>query len=428
MNENTASTQRRAWLVLLVSFAACCVLTIGLPSSVLYVINSASYSPAMDVRLQAGIVTAYCDGELESDAKVVSVQGRSVLEGCTITVGADNESIAELFVDLPTATAEVAVSPPLVRVQLYAGTRLRIEQARLPRFRFSSAAPSLQLTMMRGRLELQLPASSTLQLQVSTPQLGMGIAKPGNYSVVIDGLQSHVMVWAGEAQVTKADSAMAGQIVSANYQLMVNAASERLAPSALPQNLVRNGDFSSTLLAPNWQIRTDTSDKSIVGQISVVSPITAPTLDLKRVGENLGWGHTGVIQTVTQVVSGTRDLRVRVAFQIIEQQIDVCGGQGSECPLIIDLRYRRTDGSLGQWVQGFYARGIAEGGVLPDYMTSNRQGRHIFKNAGLPQLFVSENLIQLIPQLDRVETLEVYAEGHAVHTQVTRVELLGFND
>ena len=70
MNGTVASTERRAWLVLLMSFIACCVLTVGVPSTVLYVVNSASYAPVMNVRLQAGIVTAFCDGELESDAKV----------------------------------------------------------------------------------------------------------------------------------------------------------------------------------------------------------------------------------------------------------------------------------------------------------------------------------------------------------------------
>ena len=147
-------------------------------------------------------------------------------------------------------------------------------------------------------------------------------------------------------------------------------------------------------------------------------------LDLNRVGENLGWGHTGVVQDISAVVSDTRDLRVRIAFQILEQQIEVCGSQGSECPLMIDMRYRRKDGSSSQWLQGFYARGQALGGVLPDYMIANRQGRHIFKLAGMPQLFVSENLIQIIPGIERVETLEVYTEGHSVHIQVLRVELL----
>ncbi len=427
MNESTASTQRRAWLVLLVSFAACCVLTIGLPSSVLYVINSASYAPEMNVRLQAGIVTAFCDGEPESDAKVVSVLGRPVQEGCTIMVGADNESISELFVDFPSDKTPSPATRSLVRVQLYAGTRLRIDQARSPRFQISSASPLLQLAMTQGRVGLQLPAASALQVRIDTPQLHMDIAKPGDYSVLIDGVQSHAMVWTGEAQVTKVDFDKANQTIGANQQLTVDAASEGFTPTLLSKNLVQNSDFSSTLLAPLWQVRTDTSDKSAVGQAIILRQTISPTLDLKRVGENLGWGHTGVIQTLSQGVSGTRDLRVRVAFQILEQQIDVCGGQGSECPLMIDLHYRRRDGSVGQWVQGFYARGLAEGAVLPDYMRSNRQGRHVFKQLRMPQLFVSENLMQLIPQLERIETLEVYAEGHSVHTQVMRIELLSLN-
>ena len=426
MNGTVASTERRAWLVLLMSFIACCVLTVGVPSTVLYVVNSASYAPVMNVRLQAGIVTAFCDGELESDAKVVSVQGRPVQEGCTIMVGPDNESISELFVDAPAATASAAPQS-LIRVQLYAGTRLRIEQARLPRFRISVTAPLLQLVMPRGRLELQIPASSALQVQVSTPQLRMTMPRPGEYSVLIDGVQSHAMVWTGEANLSKIDSTITGLRLAAGKQLTVDASSEGLIPTPLPQNLVRNGDFSTGVLAQNWQVRTDTSDGGLVGVAEIDRPITEPVLTLRRVGESLGWGHTGVIQDVGQVITNAHDLRVRVAFRILEQQIDVCGSQGSECPLMIDLRYRRKDGSPGQWVQGFYAHGEALGGVLPDYMISNRQGRHIFKTEGIPQLFVSENLMQLIPALERIETIEVYAEGHSVHTQVMRVELLAFN-
>lgn len=422
MNGNETHLQRRAWLVLLAAFATCCVLTVGVPSTVLYIVNSASYAPNITVRLQAGIVTAFCDNEPEQDAKVVSVQGRPLTEGCTIMVGADNESIAELFVDRPSTASEPIL--PLMRMQLYAGTRLKIDQARLPRFRLSAALPSLIFGMSRGRIELQTPTATPVQIKVNTTELGMSIAEPGAYAVWIDGVQSQAFVWEGQAKISKTDSMMLAQTLRAGQRLRVDASSEGLTPISLPQNLVRNSDFSSTLLSPNWRVLLDTSDGKMTGTAAITSAIIMPMLDLSRVGENLGWGHTGVVQDISAVVSDTRDLRVRIAFQILEQQIEVCGSQGSECPLMIDMRYRRKDDSSGQWLQGFYARGQALGGVLPDYMIANRQGRHIFKPAGMPQLFVSENLIQIIPGIERVETLEVYAEGHSVHIQVLRVELL----
>lgn len=407
------TTQRRAWWVLLTFFVVCCLLTVGLPSTVFYVINTASYTPAMTIRLQAGIATAFCQGESDRDAKVVGLQGRPLDEDCTINVGSDSESIAELVYELPPPN-----SVQFVRMQLYAGTRLHIEQARIPRFRLTTSVPIFRFTVQRGRVEWQINAYPENQpiMSVASPHLTAETDQAGEFGLSIAADQSTLIARDGNIRAN-------GVYVSAGKRITLNAPTATAEPIALSRNLVRNGNFQRAALPPDWEVRLATADNGISGTVEILNPIINPILDLHREGENLGWGRTGISQTLDVDLANAKELRARLVFDIQLQQIDVCGNQGSECPMMIDLRYLRKDGSVGQWVQGFYSQGEPLGGVLPDYMLSNRQSRHIYKPPRVTQSYVSENLLQSMPDAQKVISIALYAEGHAVHTQIKSIEL-----
>lgn len=61
---------------------------------------------------------------------------------------------------------------------------------------------------------------------------------------------------------------------------------------------------------------------------------------LERLGTNLGWGRTGIIQTLDARVDGARDLRLVVDFAILLQELPVCASLGSECPLLVAIAWR----------------------------------------------------------------------------------------
>ncbi|MCX7938427.1 MAG: hypothetical protein N2545_03190, partial [Thermoflexales bacterium] len=120
-----------------------------------------------------------------------------------------------------------------------------------------------------------------------------------------------------------------------------------------------------------------------------------------------------------------RSLQLRIDFRILYQEIPVCGGEGSECPLMVRIDYRTKDGRDAFWIQGFYASGTPSGTSLPDYIRSNPQNKHIARRLNAPEPpFESGNLLALIPDMQIVKSISIYAEGHAVRTQVNTVELL----
>lgn len=191
------------------------------------------------------------------------------------------------------------------------------------------------------------------------------------------------------------------------------------------RNLIRNGTFTAPLTR-DWEIETLVIQGSTVtGTVTVREVNGRPALFLERVGSGISWGRTGVRQIINENVVDRRSLQLRIDFRILYQEIPVCGGEGSECPLMVRLDYRTRDGRDAFWIQGFYAVGTPSGTTLPDYIRSNPQNKHIARRLNAPEPpFESGNLLALIPDMQILRAISIYAEGHAVRTQINRVELL----
>jgi hypothetical protein len=150
---------------------------------------------------------------------------------------------------------------------------------------------------------------------------------------------------------------------------------------------------------------------------------------IDRVGPGIGWGRKSLTQRVNETVKPGQTLRARVSFAILEQELLVCGSEGSECPFYIAINYTtRSDGTPRSWRQGFYARGVPEPDRLPSYLKSNRQDEHVRVILGQPDVYETENLLAQIPDVGAISDITVYAEGHTLRTQIYGVELLLANE
>ncbi|MCS7087487.1 MAG: hypothetical protein NZL91_02155 [Thermoflexales bacterium] len=410
--------ERRAWLILFAALFTCCALAVGVPASTWALINSATAEAPMEVRLRAGILKTFSRFEQERDARVVALEGRAVEEGTTLIAGP--ESVGLLTVGGSSSDA------PAINIQLYADTRLRLDRARYKRFHIANRADEFVFALEQGRVQIVVEASAERRftLHVHSDLGTVSTEMPGAYSIERAGEELRVFVAQGIARVADANAQRSIQVSGGQRTLITRA---RGLAGVLPpvRNLIRNGNFTAPL-SRDWEIETLVIQGSTVtGTATIRDAGGRPALFLERTGSGISWGRTGVRQVINENVVDRRSLQLRIDFRILYQEIPVCGGEGSECPLMVRIDYRTKDGRDAFWIQGFYASGTPSGTSLPDYIRSNPQNKHIARRLNAPEPpFESGNLLALIPDMQIVKSISIYAEGHAVRTQVNTVELL----
>jgi hypothetical protein len=408
--------ERVAWTILFAALFACCALTVGVPSVGLAFYNTSTVDAAVDVKLQSGILNA--SSAYETDATVVSLEGRPLSEGSTVFLGPESVGLMTL--------GERNAANPLLTLQLYSNANVRVDRARLPRFRSSALGDDFAIRLNSGRIQVlaQPDDGRRFNVRIATDNAITQIDTPGTYSIEqIDG-ETRINVADGQAVISAVNRTDFLNLFAGQRTLVSPAAGiAGILPPA--RNLIRNGEFQAPLEERDWKIDTRVNaGSSVSGTATIIGDAPNTALLLARTGDNLGWGRTGVTQIINEDVRDRRSLQLRLNFQILEQQIEVCGSAGSECPFMVRIDYRDKNSGDASWTQGFYARGTPTEDGLPDYIRANNQGKHVARRLGVPETFETQNLIELLPEMQTVKSITLYAEGHAVRTQVNSVELL----
>jgi hypothetical protein len=250
----------------------------------------------------------------------------------------------------------------------------------------------------------------------------VSIEQPGVYSLEMNANELIVEVIEGAATINLQNARepltlQPGQRTSASKKFGARGALPKL------RDLIRNSHFGSTLTR-DWGFAAQANNNSPKGIVIRSEENGKGFVVFERFGEKLDWGRTVLTQTINEDVSGRPSLRLRLSFSILVQELDVCGGEGTECPLFARIDYQNKDGSPDYWLQGFYAKGDPVATDLPVVVRSNDKGDHVFKPIGSSEIFESENLLIQLPNLKVVKSISIYAEGHALRTRVDSVALL----
>jgi hypothetical protein len=411
-----------AWTILFASLFVCCALAVGVPTAVLAFYNTATVEAGINVKLQAGQMSVWRPTQTDRDPpSVVSLDGYDIGEGSSIALSADSAGLLTLM------DSTSAPPAPVLTVQLYANARLRIERARLPRFSASALGDEYVLRLTGGRIQVVAhEAGRKFTLRVVSDHASALTTEPGTYSFerVGDALQLHVIE--GNIIATTRNGEMSLNLLSGQRTVVTASSAAGALPP--PRNLIRNGRFKAAL-QPVWQVEALTAQEGApVGTARIVEEGATRALLLERMGDGLGWGRTGVVQSLDARVDGARDLRLVLDFAILFQELPVCASVGSECPLFVSITWRDMKEGVREWIQGFYASGtpqiMAEAAVLPDTILTNPQRKHVKMPLGQRMRWETENLLPYLPNIQTIESIKIYAEGHAVRTQINAVELL----
>ncbi|MBX7212827.1 MAG: hypothetical protein K1X39_02330 [Thermoflexales bacterium] len=408
------SPERTAWTVLLAAFAILIALVVGVPATVSAVVNSATVASTTYVRLQAGRVQTYLAPATENDARVVSLEGREVDEGSVILVDPDASSQG-----MVTITPSDA-SDPTVSVLTYARTQLQVWRAQSPRFGLSAAPDETVLILAAGRAQFTIrprstrPARTTVITPFGSFDLGAGV-----HTIEIASGEARAFTREGSL-IASAPTAPA-LTLTAGQRTTLATGTTKLVVLAPERDLIRNPRFSTDFNPWETEIRSTNGND---GHASLVAPGGEPSLLLDRPGTGLNWGRTGVFQIINENVAGRQSLRLALEFKILNQELPVCGTLGSECPLMINITYIDRAGAQREWFQGFYAEG-SPSVDLPDVIRDNPSNRHVARDLNTRESYESVNLLTgELGNAQLIQRIRVYAEGHAVSTQIYRVNLL----
>ncbi len=410
--------QRLAWIVLLASFTLCMIVTVAVPLGVNAMLQNTKKS--LNTVMQANQGTVRVD-----DANGVS---RVVIAGEN---GLVVETGARILTD-ETSTASLLVYPPdnstspLARLQIYSRSLVNLEEATAPRFAMSDEAQTLRFHLDNGRLQLNVlqDGSRLFTVIINTPHGQVFVSEPGQYALVVDNMETQVLVQEGQADVLAVAS---GKRIGAGQRAVISAGGEPEGPLTTSRNLVRNGDFYDSWA--DWSLyvwNVELSDQP-EGTSEIVELGGEPAVEFKR--EGAGHADVRLRQVIGQDVTDYATLRLLLTFQITSHSLGVCGIQGSECPLFVRLNYTDDRGVKRTWQHGFYSIGDVSP-TTPDACVSCAVVQDTHQRVPLGQIsFYEADLIEELarqgaPLPTFIDDISLVASGHSFQVGILDVALI----
>lgn len=420
--------QRLAWGVIVVSFAVFCLIcvlsTLGLYS---FLFES---STSLSALVQAGRGTVLVT---DADFNVQGVQGRdsAVITSRRATISTDGQSQAEISFSEPINGTSIE----LITLTLRNNTGAQLVRADKPRFSWSLRGHQVFLDRFTGQMDVVILPSTGENVVVSVQDVSGGYVSmiaPGRYTLDATDSRTRVAVRAGRAVMSNSDSSGVRLIDSGREGALYTARSEPVAVPNPNQNLLSNGQFtfadpaiprfeSSTEELPSWDCTAiqESGPTSIYGYDSWQG---RQALRFRRADGADSNGRTSCVQRFPGEGLDIRDFRyleLETVLLINFQSLSKCGTVGSECPVMLRLRYESEDGTVEEWIQGFY---YADDPVRRDFPSRcvnclGGIGDHRQINEKVWYTYNSGNLLTALtaagyPMPVTIQEVEFYASGH----------------
>lgn len=408
--------ERTAWFVLWAAFTLCCFLAYLVPSGLRWFVQTAAADNT--IRLT------------NSNTVYVQRPGRASLEANLTEVPVGSTISTET-----TAQASLTFGPAnqdqtIASLTIYGDTQISIDRADSPRFANWSLQPHhLILRLTKGRLRVFTSAASdrTVEVQIlSAPDTATLIAARGsNLSVEASFVGTTVTVREGEAQVTAQNQTLT---LVKDQRADVTGAGPA-GPLPAERDLIRDGDFQNGLSA-SWQVdvRPPADPNEDPGRARAVELDGRQGVNFQRVGQN--WGQVGLAQDLNQDVRDFKSLRLQLDVYLSFQDLSNCGSQGTECPVMVKIRYGDTAGVEREWLQGFYYKYDANPvfGYTFCAPCSPRYADHLRVQQNQWLTFESNDLLEAMHTAGApaavLKTIMVYGSGHTFESNVAQIQLL----
>jgi hypothetical protein len=416
--ETFQKRQQLAWFMLLGSFGFFLLLLVLVPFGANAYFNNATRSLKLMLNANNGTV-----GIVESSGMRLALlpeePPREVEIGTTVFT---NVTATGLFTILTPDEVQT-----LARLQLYSHTEMDLAQAEQPRFGLSDKPQQAQLQLNNGRVRVALPGMDErpFHLTFITPHTTVYLTQAGQYSIEVNGTRSQVAVQEGEAIIQTPTEVL---LLTADQRAVMAQDLPIRGPLTTERNLIQNGDFSQglgrwSLFAWRLELEDQPSGMTEVRQVG-----GTPVLHIARAGQ--GHADVKVRQTINQDVADYQSLQLNVTFRIVYQSLEVCGIQGSECPLFVNLTYIESSGINREWQQGFYVHGTPNDDGTPGACRTCALIQRDHERVPANQTYFLE--VNIHEELARqgfsppsfIESISLVASGHSFELDVIDVALI----
>ncbi len=424
-------TQTAAWVILITGFLLFCTLcTAG----------------------TLGVYWFFFESRADMDVRVTVSRGRTDLASLTGSMAAGSP---QTEVALNTTLAVDSSSQSYLTFRDgYSGQMIAIiyvlqdsaatfNEGSRPRFEWSRKPYNIRLSNAAGRFVVYIPPQVGRAIAVDL-QSALGEARfsqSGRYTVNVTEQGMELITHAGMGELRaltgRANGVPANQaatlakdqpeIVLRPYTtVMLNAGlgdPDVETNSALPIGWVCTS-FANKQNEPQGVFRRELDEQRV-------------TLHMSRSGPNLDHAETNCEHPFGEAASGLDItnytwLSVRAEMRINGQDVTTCGVQGSECPIMLELKYvndaiKDADGNLipQYWRHGFYAdRPFNDGNPLTCDTCLQDHEKLTLKSW---YIYDSGNLLTLLPQGRRpqkIVQLRVYSSGHAYDIDLAEIAIL----
>ncbi|MCU0497906.1 MAG: hypothetical protein MUF87_11185 [Anaerolineae bacterium] len=418
--------ERMAWLVLLGAFVLFCLIC-SISSLGVYAFFFQSTIPmTVNAQIARGSI-----GLTGSDLRELLVtEDRQLSLGNTVRIE-------------PGSQAVITVRDPehdnqlVAMITLYENSALELLSAERPRFGWGNAYHQISFDRGFGLFEVYISAGfeNKFSLFIQTQQGGeIRIARSGHYriSALEQRVEAHNL--SGE-MVLVAKNVPYGRSIPAGFTGVIETGSADIIST--PQNIVQileNSTFTQSVegFPVAWRCGNEPGSAPS-GTVRIDSEEARLALRMLR-----GEGATTHGETFCQQgardedspnwydVSGYDYLALKTSFMVQYQSLDVCGEQGSECPLMIRVDYVDVNGTPRRMFFGFYAVDIPQF-ENPRRCTSCWQD-HVNIREQVWYTYETGNILNLIVDPDQfphyITRVRFYASGHQYDVRIGEMSLL----
>jgi len=410
-----------AWVILLTSFFVCLGLAIGVPLSARWLLLNTTRPLKIVVQPRTGTVSQQ---QARSNTSILLNENTEIAINSTLRLSENAEAWLLFYHPDNSKGDEAAI--PIITVQCYGETEVIINSAQTPRFAMSQLPHHVTLNIRRGsniQLSVENNARATI-LHIQTPH-GTADMGQGTYRIVVENDQTEFSVSSGQAHIP--NPATREKFVLAELQRAELTANGLKEIYTSERNILRNrnGDFEAPLEG-TWEVYTRTAFANTSGGTVRQTALgdNHKIILLTRVGQE--FAETGVTQEINQDIRGIKSLRVRARVRVDVQTLGVCGSLGTECPVMIRVKFTDQNGAVREWLQGFYA---IEGSDQPFCQSCEWQALHIkVAQAGVWHNYESPDLLALVKGKGNepvaIQRVDIYASGQTYGAAVDEIAIL----
>ncbi len=433
--------ERMAWAILLLAFAAFCVICV----LTMLIANFFFFQSSLplDVALNVGRGTVRVT---ESSGTQLAETQRRTLSRETIIRTDSQDTWSQAVLAFSASELEESL---IATVVLKNDTSLLLRRANRPRFGWSTTIYEIQLRDLDGEIDIQisdkLPRPIEFAITTVTGDEVL-INRGGRYLIDASDTQLIVTTREGEAIVISSDRSLA-YAIPADQQAVFDTRTQTLTRMPYLQNLLTNNQLnisqipqqdlavdSSLSLPPfGWSCTNGpTTNLPLGNYFEDRSPDGRLSFRMAR-GNNADTNaYTRCIQTFGSGIdlSVYDYLSLQTVFYIESQSLNGCGQEGSECPIMLRINYQLApDGDILEWIHGVYTIPLSQ---LQEQEGWKRQcgtclQSHIRIRPGTWYIYESGNLFDVIPDERRptiITQVEFFAEGHQYNVYIDEISLL----